>query len=48
MFFSVPSIMSCATALNDFLGVLCATIGVSCSTKCYDHADTIFFRVLTF
>ena len=26
------SIMPCATAMNDFLGVLCATFGVSCST----------------
>ena len=34
MFFSVLSIMPCTTAVNDFLGVLCATFGVSCSTKC--------------
>ena len=34
MFFGVLSIMLCATAVNDFLGVLCATFGVSCSTKC--------------
>ena len=34
MFFGVLSIMPCATAVNYFLGVLCATIGVSCSTKC--------------
>ena len=27
-------IMPCAIAVNYFLGVLCATIGVSCSTKC--------------
>ena len=33
MFFGVLSIMPCATAVNDFLGVLCATFGVSCSTK---------------
>ena len=31
--FGVLSIMSCATAVNDFLGVLCATFSVSCSTK---------------
>ena len=35
MFFGVLSIMPCATAVNDFLGVLCATFGVSCSTKIY-------------
>ena len=34
IFFGVLSIMLCATAVNDFLGVLCKTIGVSCSTKC--------------
>ena len=34
MFFGVLSIMLCAPAVNDFLGVLCATFGVSCSTKC--------------
>ena len=34
MFFVVLSIMPCATAVNDFLGVLCSTFGVSCSTKC--------------
>ena len=34
MFFVVLSILPCATAVNDFLGVLCATFGVSCSTKC--------------
>ena len=28
MFFGVLSIMSCATAVNDLLGVLCETIGV--------------------
>ena len=32
MFFGVLSIMPCATAVDDFLGVLCATFGVSCST----------------
>ena len=32
--FGVLAIMPCATAVSDFLGVLCATIGVSCSTKC--------------
>ena len=32
MFFSVLSILPCATAVNDLLGVLCATICVSCST----------------
>ena len=31
MFFGVLSIMPCATAVDGFLGVLCATIGVSCS-----------------
>ena len=31
-FFGVLSIMPCATAMYDFLGVLCATFGVSCST----------------
>ena len=46
VFFGVLSIMSCATAVNDFFGVPCATIGVSCSTKCYDHVDTIFFILL--
>ena len=33
MFLGVLSIMSCAIAVNDF-GVLCATIGVSCSIRC--------------
>ena len=33
MFFGVLSIMLCATAVDDFFGVLCATICVSCSTK---------------
>ena len=27
MFFGVLPIMTCATAINDFLGVLCVTIG---------------------
>ena len=34
MFFGVLSIMPCATAVNNFLGVLCAAIGVSSSAKC--------------
>ena len=34
IFLGVLSIMPCATAVNNFLGVLCATFGVSCSTKC--------------
>ena len=34
MFFGVLLIMPCATAVNDFLGVLCATFGVSCSNEC--------------
>ena len=34
MLFGFLSIMPCANAVNDFLGVLCATFGVSCSTKC--------------
>ena len=28
------SIMPCATTVNDFFDVLCATFDVSCSTKC--------------
>ena len=32
MLFGVLPKMPCATAVNDFLGVLCATFGVSCST----------------
>ena len=43
MFFVVLSIMPCATAVNDFLGVLCATFGVSCSTKCSTMWIQIFF-----
>ena len=43
MFFCVLSIMLCATAVNDFLGVLCATFGVSCSTKCSTMWAQIFF-----
>ena len=43
MFFGVLSIMPCATAVNDFLGVLCATFGVSCSTKCSTMWTRIFF-----
>ena len=42
MFFGVLSIMPCVTAVNDFLGVLCATFGVSCSTKC----STIWTRIV--
>ena len=34
MFFGVLSIMPIMSIMNDFLGVLCATFGVSCSTKC--------------
>ena len=43
MLFGVLSIMSCATAVNDFLGVLCATFGVSCSTKCSTMWTRNFF-----
>ena len=43
MFFGVLSIMPCATAVNDFLGVLCATFGVSCSTKCSTMWTRKFF-----
>ena len=43
-FFGVLSIMPCAITVNDFLDVLCATIGVSCSTKC----STMWTRVLTY
>ena len=43
MFFGVLSIMPCATAVNDFLGVLCATFGVSCSTKCSTMWTRNFF-----
>ena len=32
-----------ATAVNDFLGVLCATFGVSCSTKCSTMWTRNFF-----
>ena len=41
--FGALSIMSCATAVNDFLGVLCATIGVSCSNKC----STMWTRIVS-
>ena len=43
IFFGVLSIMPCATAVNDFLGVLCATFGVSCSTKCSTMWTRFFF-----
>ena len=43
MFFGVLSIMPYATAVNDFLGVLCATFGVSCSTKCSPMWTRNFF-----
>ena len=43
MLFGVLSIMPCATAVNDFLGVLCATFGVSCSTKCSTMWTRNFF-----
>ena len=43
MFFGVLSIMPCATAVNDFLGVLCAAFGVSCSTKCTTMWTRNFF-----
>ena len=43
MFFGALSIMPCATAVNDFLGVLCATFGVSCSTKCSTMWTRNFF-----
>ena len=47
--FGVLSIMPCATAVDDFLGVLCATFGIdSCSTKCSAMWTRNFFRVLTF
>ena len=46
MFFGVLSIMPCATAVNDFLGVLCATFGVSWSTKCSNIWTRIFFVYL--
>ena len=42
----VLSIMPCATAVNDFLGVLCATFGVSCSTKCSTMWTQNFFMSL--
>ena len=42
-FFGVLLIMSCATAVNDFLGVLCANFGVSCSTKCSTMWTRNFF-----
>ena len=52
MCFGVISLMLCATAVNDFLGVLCATNGVSCSTKCSTMWTRIFlcpyFPVLIF
>ena len=43
MFFGVLSKLPCATAVKDFLGVLCATFGVSCSTKCSTMWTHIFF-----
>ena len=43
MFFGVLPIMPCATAVNDFLDVLCATFGVSCSTECSTMWTKIFF-----
>ena len=43
MFSGVLSIMPCATAVNNFLGVLCATFGVSCSTKCSTMWTLNFF-----
>ena len=46
MVFGVLSIMPCATAVNDFLGVLCATFDVSCSTKCSTMWTRIFFMSL--
>ena len=42
IFIGVISIMPCATAVYDFLGVMCATIGVSCSTM----RTQIFFVTL--
>ena len=46
LFFGVLSKMPCATAVNDFLGVLCATIGVSCSTKCSTMWTRIFLVLI--
>ena len=43
MFFCVLSVMPCATAVNDFLGVLYATFDVSCSTKCSTMWTRFFF-----
>ena len=43
MFSGVLLIMPCATAVNDFLGVLCATFGVSCLTKCLTMWTRNFF-----
>ena len=39
--------MLCATTVRDFLGALCATIGVSWSTKCYDHIEKKFVSLLS-
>ena len=47
MFFGVLSIMPCTTAVNDFLGVLCATFGVSCSTM-WTRNFFVSFLVLNF
>ena len=47
MFFGVLSIMPCATAVNNFLGVLCATFGVSCSTKCSTWTQIFFLSLLS-
>ena len=48
MFLGVHSKMPCATAVIDFLGVLCATIGVSCLTKCSTMWTHNFFMASLF
>ena len=47
MCFGVLSKMQYATVVNDFHGVLCATISVSCLTKCYDHVNMQFLSSLS-
>ena len=42
MLFGVRSIKPCATAVKEFLGVMCWTIGVSCLTKCSNMWTLIF------
>ena len=41
--FGVLSIMPRSTAMNDFLGVLCATFGGLCSTECSTMWTRNFF-----